>query len=368
LHFVSLYNWSMKNKTIAVGLSGGVDSTLTALILKQRGYQVIGITLKLHDGIVKNLSNQHCGGNRSILNAQRSADELGIALHVIDCCQDFGSRILKNCWSAFESGSTPNPCFLCNAAMKFPELLHTARSLGAEQIATGHYARIEYDSRSWPVLKRGADVNKDQSYFLAGLSFEILRSVVFPLGTMQKEEVKKIAADYGLSSAKLAESQDLCFAAQEGHFSDMLQARFSGKSTPGIFIDEFGKQLGTHSGIHHYTIGQRRGLGFATGERVKIISIDPKSGVIVVSGRKGAAYAAQCTVNTFKWSREPLEEGEHAMAQVRYRQTAVEAVIQNTNKDSLQINFTLPVFGVTPGQILVLYRDDCVLGSGVISR
>ena len=357
----------MKNKKIIVGLSGGVDSTLTALLLKQQGFDVIAVTLKLHANNTTETNGIKCGGSEFTQRAQRSADELGIPFHVIDCRQKFEKRILEKSWQAFETGNTPNPCYMCNATVKFVELLNTARTLGAEEIATGHYARIEFDSQQRPVLKRGLDTNKDQSYFLSGISSEILNRTLFPLGSMQKSDVKKLVASHGLSCSTLRESQDLCFAAPNGHFSNMLCKHFSGISTPGIFIDESGKQLGIHNGIHQYTIGQRRGLGFATGERVKIININPHSGVIVVSGNKDAACFLQCRANPFYWSREPLTCGELAMAQVRYRQAAVESVIEE-NTSALQVRFATPVFGVSPGQLLVLYKDDCVIGSGTISR
>ena len=357
----------MKNKKIIIGLSGGVDSTLTALLLQQQGFDVIGVTLKLHDNNTTETNDERCGGNESILRAQTSADELKIPLHIIDCCQEFEDRILKKSWIAFESGCTPNPCHLCNTTIKFVELLNTARNLGAEQIATGHYAQIEFDSRQRPVLKRGMDTNKDQSYFLSGISADVLCNTLFPLGSMQKSNVKKLAASNDLSCSTLKESQDLCFAAPDGHFSNMLCDRFEGKPTPGVFIDESGKQLGTHNGIHQYTIGQRRGMGFATGKRVKIVSIDPCSGVIMISEDKNAACFSQCRSNQFNWSREPLTCGEPVMAQVRYRQAAVEAVIEKSNGNALQVKFTTPVFGVSPGQVLVLYKDDCVIGCGAIS-
>lgn len=356
------------NEKIIIGLSGGVDSTLTALLLQQQGFDVIGVTLKLHEKNTIGTDGKSCGGNLSAIRAQVSADELGIPLHVINRCEQFEERILEKCWKAFEIGTTPNPCYACNATIKFVELFKTAQSLGAEQIATGHYARIEFDALKRPVLKRGLDPNKDQSYFLSGVSPEILSRTLFPLGAMQKSDVKKLASQYGLSSSTLKESQDLCFAAPEGHFSNALCDRYSGKSISGIFVDEDGTQLGTHQGLHQYTIGQRRGLGFATGERVKIISIDPETGVIVVSGRKEAACFSRCKADPFTWCRTPLKQGEILMAQVRYRQPAVKATIEQIDLNSLQVSFEKPVFGVSPGQLLVLYQDDCVVGHGTIVR
>ncbi|MDA3923175.1 MAG: tRNA 2-thiouridine(34) synthase MnmA, partial [Kiritimatiellae bacterium] len=205
----------MKKEKIIIGLSGGVDSTLTALLLQKMGFDVIGVILKLHKSNKSGIDESACGGNQSIMSAQISADELGIPLHIVDCSKKFENRILKRCWKIFESGATPNPCYSCNALVKFVELLNTARCFNAEKIATGHYARIDFDTQERPVLKRGLDKNKDQSYFLSGLPPSILKHTLFPLGSMQKEDVKRAAKKQGLSSSTLKESQDLCFAGPE---------------------------------------------------------------------------------------------------------------------------------------------------------
>ena len=356
-----------KEAKVVVGMSGGVDSSLTAMLLKQE-YQVIGATLKLHGISLTNSNMQACGNEQALDRAKKTAEELDIPLHVIDCSEKFLNKTLKQCWKSFEEGNTPNPCHICNAAVKFTELLKTADKFGAAKIATGHYARIISDNKKRPILKRGIDLNKDQSYFLSGLSSEILSRTLFPLGEMKKDEVRKLADFHNLSSVKLKESQDLCFTGPEGHFSNALFNKFKGRSVPGVFVDENGTILGRHDGIHQYTIGQRRGLGFATGSRVKIISIDPCSGVIVVSNKKEAACSRNCKATSFKWSREPMKPGGAVIAQVRYRQTPAEAVITEVDEQSISISFDKPVFGVTPGQVLVLYKDDCIQGSGVISR
>lgn len=358
----------MKRKSnIIVGMSGGVDSSLTAMLLKQK-YKVVGVILKLHNNMVDGFTTQACGNEKALDRAKKAAEEVNVPLHVIDCSECFFNKTLKTCWIAFEQGNTPNPCHICNSVVKFTELLKAADKFGAKKIATGHYAQISSDQKNRPVLKRGADTNKDQSYFLSGLSQEILSRTMFPLGGMRKEEVRKLADLYNLSSVKLKESQDLCFTGPEGHFSNALFNRFSGKRISGVFLNESGTVLGRHNGIHQYTIGQRRGLGFATGSRVKIISINPSNGIIVVSDKKEAACSETCRATSFKWSREPMNSGDTVTAQVRYRQTPTEAVITHTERESISISFDKPVFGVTPGQVLVLYKDNCVQGSGIISR
>jgi tRNA-specific 2-thiouridylase len=194
---------------------------------------------------------------------------------VIDCREHFEADVLRPCWADFESGATPNPCVRCNADVRFDELLAIANKLGADLVATGHYARVDLDQQGRPLLLRGVDANKDQSYFLHAIAPETLRRVRFPLGGLTKPEVRALAQARGLVNAARAESQDVCFAGPEGHFAEFLRRQFHGRATPGVFVDEQGHVLGRHTGIHSFTIGQRRGLGFATGERVKIIAIDP---------------------------------------------------------------------------------------------
>jgi len=355
---------------IVVGLSGGIDSSVCALLLKEQGYEVIGVTLRLRACGDADSQQKSCCGPDAAGMAGSVAAQLGIRHYVVDCREHFEKEVLRPCWEDFESGSTPNPCVRCNAAVRFDELLTIGRKLGAELVATGHYARLQSDPQGRPLLMRGVDPNKDQTYFLHAIAPETLRHVRFPLGGMTKPEVRVIAQANGLVNAKRAESQDVCFAGPEGHFAEFLRRQFHGRATPGVFMDEEGRVLGQHTGIHQFTIGQRRGLGFATGERVKVIAIDPGTGAIIVSERPEAACSSTCHAAAFRWHRDPLASGDRAMAQVRYRQKAVAATIETIGDEgrTLHVHFDEPVFGVTPGQALVLYDGEVVLGGGRIVR
>lgn len=355
---------------VVVGLSGGIDSAVTALLLKEQGYEVIGVTLRLRPCGNPDSQQKSCCGPDAADTAGSVAAQLGIRHYVVDCREHFEADVLRPCWNDFESGATPNPCVRCNADVRFDELLGIGHRLGAEWVATGHYARLQFDGQNRPLLLRGLDANKDQTYFLHAIAPETLRHILFPLGGRIKPDVRKIAQANGLVNAERAESQDVCFAGPEGHFAEFLRRQYQGRATPGVFVDDIGRVLGHHTGIHQYTIGQRRGLGFATGERVKIIAIDPLTGTITVSDRPEAACASTCYAEAFRWHREPLKVGDRTMSQVRYRQKAVAATITSMSDDgaALSVHFNEPVFGVTPGQSLVLYDGDLVLGGGTIKR
>ena len=355
---------------IVVGLSGGIDSAVTALLLKEQGYEVIGVTLRLRPCGDTSSQAKSCCGSDAARVAGTVAAQLGIRHYAVDCREHFEKDVLRPCWTDFENGFTPNPCVRCNAEVRFDELLEIGRNFGADLAATGHYARIEVDKKKRPLLLRGVDSNKDQTYFLHAIGPDTLRHVLFPLGGRVKPDVRKIAQAHHLINAERSESQDVCFAGPEGHFAEFLRQQYHGRTVPGVFVDESGRVLGTHAGIHQYTIGQRRGLGFATGARVKITAIDPATGTIQVSDRPEAACSLTCRAEAFRWHREPLRVGERALAQVRYRQKAVAATVESLTSDgsAISVRFDEPVFGVTPGQSLVLYEGDLVLGGGRIVR
>lgn len=355
----------MLKKRIAVGLSGGVDSTVCSMMLRDEGYEVVGVTLLMQPAKDEQ-AQKACGGSDSVAVAAAAAAQLGIQHVVVDCRVAFERDVIRPCWETFSRGATPNPCIQCNPRIKFASLVQTAQEQNCALVATGHYARLAYDEQQRPMIRRGADVEKDQSYFLYNLSADVRQRVRFPLGDMTKVEVRARAQAYGLVNASRAESQDVCFSSSEGHIAEQLRKKYDGKAIPGTIVDETGKVLGSHDGIHQYTIGQRRGLKVATGERAKIVSIDAATGTIVLSSRPDAVYGTTCQAQAFYWHREIPAIGTSLMAQVRYRQKPVTATVEAATDDSVRVHFAEPVFGITPGQSLVLYAGDCVLGGGVI--
>lgn len=351
---------------ILVGLSGGLDSTVTVRLLQEQGYAPEGITLVLQANDPDHpLPAEACGYDTAVKAAAAAAD-LGIPHRVIDARDRFTQSVLRACWDVFEAGGTPNPCVFCNARIRFGMMVALARENGIDQIATGHYARLVPAPDGRFRLLRGIDPDKDQSYFLHGVDPALYPHILFPLGGMRKREVRERARQWGFKNAEAPESQDVCFAGPDGHFAEQLRLRFGGRATPGVFVDETGKVLGTHSGIHRYTLGQRKGLGFATGQRVKICRIDTATGAITVSPDSSATLAQSAHSDDFRWIASP-PSGTPLLAQVRYRQKAVPATLTRSEGPHVTVTFAEPVFSVTPGQSLVLYAADEVIGGGTIS-
>ena len=350
---------------VLVGLSGGLDSTVTVRLLQEQGYAPEGITLILQPAPERPQAADACGYDTGVKAAAAAAD-LGIPHTLVDARERFTWEVLQACWQVFERGGTPNPCVFCNARIRFGMMVALARERGIDQIATGHYARITRDPEGRCHLLRGVDPEKDQSYFLHGVDPALYPHILFPLGGLTKREVRARAVAWGLKNAQAPESQDVCFAGPEGHFAEELRKRFDGHATPGIFIDETGKRLGAHTGIHRYTLGQRKGLGFATGERVKICRIDPATGTITVSPRPEAVLSDTAHSDDFHWIRPPSPELP-LLAQVRYRQRAVPATTLHSDGPRLTVGFAEPVFSVTPGQSLVLYSGEEVIGGGTLA-
>lgn len=344
------------NGVVAVGMSGGVDSAVAAALLVQQGYRVFGVTAKM------TREYSRCCADEDICRAANMCAQLGIEHHVIDVCDAFESHVIDGFMESYLSGQTPSPCVVCNREIKFGRLLDESMALGADRLATGHYVRLlEQDSRL--LLRRGMDAGKDQSYFLARLTQVQLQRTLFPLGELQKRQVSQLAADFDLEARKSRESQELCFVTQGTH-GEWIDLRSFDTRGPGDIVDGEGNVLGQHRGIHHYTIGQRKGLGVAVGHPVYVIEIDAAANRIVLGERE------QSLRSSFK-ARDVLWAGERpnaSLCQVRYNHRAAPCKTEAGEGDAVSVTFDEPQFAITPGQLAVFYDDECVVGSGWIEE
>ena len=352
---------------ILIAMSGGVDSSVAAKLLCDAGNECIGCTMKLFDNCDAGLSRSRtCCSLDDIEDARSVAFSLGMRYYVFNFKDDFREKVIKKFASAYIAGQTPNPCIDCNRYMKFDKLYERARLLGCDKIATGHYARIEFDGEKY-MLKKARDESKDQSYVLYMLTQEQLAHTLFPLGELIKSETRAIAEASKLTNAQKPDSQDICFVL-DGDYAAAIE-RLTGKtSAPGNFIDTDGNVLGTHRGITHYTIGQHRGLGLALPERRYVCKIDAGSGTVTL-GSGTELYSREVLVRDFNWISGEAPSGPiRCSAKIRYRQPEQAANVEPLSENEALIRFDTPQRAVTPGQSAVLYDDDTVLGGGIIVR
>lgn len=345
---------------VVVGLSGGVDSSVAAAALHHQGYEVIGLTLWLMKG-----KGQCC--SEGMVDAAQLCEQLDIPHHIVDSREVFQANIVDYLVSGYEAGITPLPCSQCNRAVKFgPMLTYARETLGVDQIATGHYARIGYDSESDRYqLRRAVDHSKDQSYFLYDLTQELLKGSLFPLGEQTKAETRRIAADLNLHTAHKPESQDLCLIESHGSMQAFLDKYI--RQQEGDIVDRAGKVLGRHQGVHHYTIGQRRGLGVAAAQPLYVIGLDAGRNQVIVGDRE-SVQERECMVQRTNWVSTPEPASPlRGEVQVRYRSQPVGAtIIPLAGEERVKLVFDHPQFGITPGQAAVWYDGDLLLGGGVI--
>ncbi len=349
------------NPRVVVGLSGGVDSSTAAAVLKQQGYEVVGVTLWLMQG-----KGQCC--SEGLVDAVRLCDQLGIEHHIVDSRDVFSQEIVDFLVAGYADGTTPLPCSRCNKAVKFNPLIYWAQTqFGIERIATGHYARVLTDAENGRVqLLRAVDRHKDQSYFLYDLSQAVLARVMFPLGEWSKTETRKLAAAYNLATADKPESQDLCLVEAHGSMRDFLEQYLAPQR--GEIVDLNGKVLGYHDGIHHYTIGQRKGLGVAAAQPLYVVKLDQVMNRVVVGDRE-TAVKPEAWVQQVNWvSIANPSVPFDCTVQVRYRSEAVPVRVTPLNDGRVHLQFAEPQFGVTPGQAAVWYEGERVLGGGLIER
>lgn len=346
---------------IVVGLSGGVDSSCAAAILHHQGYQVVGLTLWLMKG-----KGQCC--SEGMVDAAYICEQLGIPHHIVDSRQVFQENIVDYLVAGYSAGITPLPCSACNKTVKFGPMVQYARvELGIDKIATGHYARISYDPvQGRQQLRRALDRNKDQSYFLYDLTQELLAASMFPLGEYTKAETRQIAAQYGLKTADKPESQDLCLVESHGSMQSFLDKYIT--RTKGDIVDSQGQVLGQHDGVHHYTIGQRKGLGIAAAEPLYVIGLDAGRNRVIVGDRTSASQL-ECTVGRVNWVSIPEATAPiKAEVQIRYRSTAVSVTVIPLETSRVKLVFDEPQFSITAGQAAVWYDGDIVLGGGIIEK
>lgn len=349
---------------VAVAMSGGVDSSVTAALLKEQGYRVIGITLRLYDDQAQKARSSACCAGADIEDARRSAELIGIPHYVLDFEDRFRAAVIDDFVATYAAGRTPIPCVRCNETVKFRDLLTIARDLGADALATGHYVR-RIDDGAGPELHRAVDRSRDQSYFLFSTTVEQLDYLRFPLGEMPKPEVRSLARKYGLAVAEKPDSQDICFIPDRDH-GRFIERHSPASVVSGEIRDATGQVLGSHKGVVNYTVGQRRGLGVPGKERMYVIDIDARSATITL-GPRASSFSDGVEVERLSWLVDPGALADRPLeVRHRYNEPAVGGRLIGEEAGIWRVDFDAPQAGVAPGQACVLYAGDRLLGGGWI--
>ena len=356
---------------VVVAMSGGVDSSVAAAILKQEGYEVIGVTMQIwpSDKPAYEIGRfGGCCGLGAVDDAKRVAYKLGIPHYVMNFRDIFGQKVIGDFCQEYSLGRTPNPCIRCNQYIKFDALLERAKGLGADFVATGHYARIEKDEANGRyLLKKGIDRHKDQSYVLYPLTQEQLGHTLWPIGSFTKQRVREIARELGLPVAVKPESQEICFIPDDD-YPKFLKEHIPQAVKPGPILNEQGSTLGEHRGILFYTIGQRKGLGISAKEPLDVTTIDRERKAIGV-GSKEEVYGNKLISSGLNWiTIAKLKQTIMVKAKIRYRHNEAEAEITPWDKDQVYVKFKEPQMAITPGQAIVFYNGDTVIGGGTIEQ
>jgi tRNA-uridine 2-sulfurtransferase len=357
-----------KKARVVVGMSGGVDSSATAALLLEQGYDVVGITLKLWPQDCVSRAEDKCCGPQAVTDARAVCHKLGIPYYLIDEAAEFQKHVIQYFADEYKSGRTPNPCVMCNQNLKFGRLIDRADQLGAEYIATGHFARVEKSADGTrTLLRRGRDLHKDQSYFLFSLRQDQLARAMFPLGEKSKADTREVARHCQLKTADKEESMEICFVPDKDYGRFLQQAQLVAKHR-GEIVDLHGQVLGHHDGIEFYTIGQRKGLGISSPKPLYVIELDPATNRVVVGDDSALDredfIAERCTWIAFDNPPESFE----AMVKIRYNHPGTPATLTSLPGGKVKVKLHTPQRAITPGQAAVCYQDDLVLGGGWIAR
>jgi tRNA-specific 2-thiouridylase len=374
---------SQKRQRVVCGMSGGVDSSATAALLIEQGYEVIGITLKLWPQDCVNRAEDKCCGPQAVTDARSVCDKLDIPYYLIDEAADFQKHVIQYFADEYKAGRTPNPCVMCNQNLKFGRLIDRADQLGADFIATGHFARIERSSErefalfenqsrltaaaTRYLLKRGRDLRKDQSYFLFSLRQDQLARAIFPLGEKTKSDTREVARHCNLKTADKEESMEICFV-PDNNYGGFLQSANLVQKHRGEIVDVHGHVLGHHDGIEFYTIGQRKGLGITTPKPVYVVELDPENNRVMVGDEsaldRDEFVADRCNWHPFDKLTAPIE----VTAKIRYNHPGAPATLTPLEGNRVKVKLHSPARAITPGQAAVFYQDDLVVGGGWIMR
>ena len=357
-------------KKALIAMSGGVDSAVAAKLMLDDGFDCVGCTMRLYDNEDAGVSRSRtCCSLDDVEDARSVAYRLGIPFYVFNLTDAFREEVIGHFVRSYQAGVTPNPCIECNRKMKFGRLFDRADVLECDCVVTGHYARISFDGTRY-LLQKAADRDKDQSYVLYGMTQEQLSRTRFPLGTLTKPEVRKIAAENGFSNAAKPDSQDICFV-PDGNYARVIELHTGKKPEPGPFVDENGNVLGTHKGIIHYTVGQRKGLGISGGSPLYVTAIDPVRNTVTLShasGTDSGLYTREVIAHDINLIvADKLTSPLRVRAKLRYRQQEQPATVEQIDEDTLLIRFDEPQRAAAKGQAVVLYDGETVVGGGTIS-
>jgi len=364
-------NQNLDKKKVVIGMSGGVDSTVAAYKLKEMGYEVIGITMKVWDEDEENYAEDYggCCSLSAIEDARRVAEKIGIPFYVVNYKKKFYDSVIENFIDEYLNGKTPNPCIRCNKYVKFDELLKTAHSLGAYYVATGHYAKITHnDETDRYLIEKSNEPKKDQTYMFYNLSQDQIKHILMPLGEFEsKGEVRKMAEELDLTIARKSDSQEICFVIDDD-YPRFVKEHSGKKIKTGNFVDKEGNVLGKHKGIIYYTVGQRKGLGVTFGKPMYVIEIKPDTNQVVLGDNEDVFKTELIAKDVNFIPFEDVTEPYKCMGKVRYSAPLAPCTVERIDENQIKVTFEQPQRAVTPGQAVVFYQDQLLVGGGTIVK